>query len=72
MKGGSLSQAIKDKKLSERQLIGFARDVVAGLSYLHIEKNIIHRDIKPQNILVLEFCCQFLIRRLTEISQLQR
>lgn len=25
-----------------------------GLSFLHIEKNIVHRDIKPENILLSE------------------
>lgn len=29
------------------------RDVVAGLAYLHRDKNIIHRDLKPLNLLVL-------------------
>lgn len=50
--GGSLLEAIKEKKLQNCQKISFARDIAAGLNYLHIEKKIVHRDIKPHNILV--------------------
>lgn len=28
--------------------------IANGLSFLHIEKNMIHRDIKPENILLSE------------------
>ncbi len=55
MSGGSLSQIIKERKIGDRIKIGFAIDIAAGLSFLHNEKKIIHRDIKPQNILVNKF-----------------
>ncbi|KAK5780016.1 hypothetical protein RI543_002556 [Arxiozyma heterogenica] len=40
-------------RISEKVLGKIAEDVLRGLSYLH-EKKVIHRDIKPQNILFNE------------------
>lgn len=52
MKGGSLFQAVKSKKIDPYQQITFACNIATGLTYLHNEVKVIHRDIKPQNILV--------------------
>ncbi|CCK67994.1 mitogen-activated protein kinase kinase MKK1 KNAG_0A03060 [Huiozyma naganishii CBS 8797] len=41
----------RNGKISEKVLGKIAEDVLRGLSYLH-EKKVIHRDIKPQNILL--------------------
>ncbi|KAK9469373.1 kinase-like domain-containing protein [Lipomyces arxii] len=54
--GGSLDAVYKHVKarggrIGERVLGKIAEGVLSGLSYLH-ERRIIHRDIKPQNILL--------------------
>lgn len=38
--------------LEEWYLCDIARQVLAGLHYLHLEARIVHRDIKPSNLLV--------------------
>jgi len=52
--GGSLTdQAFQDGGLSEQQLATLIVQIGSGLSELH-QKNIIHQDIKPDNILIGE------------------
>lgn len=41
----------EDKKLPEKEIRKIAMQLVAGLFYLH-SNNVIHRDIKPQNVLI--------------------
>lgn len=40
-----------DKSLPESEVRGIAKQLVRALHYLH-HNNIIHRDMKPQNILL--------------------
>ncbi|RHW73646.1 serine/threonine protein kinase [Trypanosoma brucei equiperdum] len=52
--GGSLYDLIqKFGSIKESRARRYLRDVLQGLEYLH-RKNIVHRDIKPQNVLLLE------------------
>ena len=49
---GSLAKKIM--KLSEAQIWKMIQDVASGLAYLH-SKDVVHQDIKPDNILMDEF-----------------
>jgi serine/threonine protein kinase len=54
--GGSLWSYIKakfqkKKKFSDQEASDLMRGILAAVSYIH-ERNIMHRDLKPQNILV--------------------
>ena len=49
--GGELYNYINKSKLNEQQLSVLFYQVFSGLCYLH-ENNILHRDMKPENILI--------------------
>ena len=50
--GGDLKRMMNEKgPLAEKELSRIGADVASGLAHAH-EKGIIHRDIKPQNILL--------------------
>src|SRR4051794_20645710 len=50
--GGDLKKLVDEKgPLGEKELARIGADVASGLAHAH-EKGIIHRDIKPQNILI--------------------
>ena len=54
IKGKTLKDIIVNKgKLSEEETIYYATQIAEALSHAH-ENHIIHRDIKPQNIMVTE------------------
>ena len=53
IEGTPLDQYAEEDKLSEKQAVAFCIQLCDILSYLHgQEKPVIHRDIKPQNIIV--------------------
>jgi serine/threonine protein kinase/tetratricopeptide (TPR) repeat protein len=53
VRGQSLRQAIEGKKLDLRKSLELATQVAEALSLAH-ERGVIHRDLKPQNVLVSE------------------
>lgn len=52
MNGGNLSKVIHQRKIGNYRKLSLANDIASGLAYLHGEFNIVHQDIKPENILV--------------------
>ena len=53
---GSLAEQIEnslDSRLREFEVVQMTFDVLAALTFMH-EKNVIHRDIKPDNIMLTE------------------
>ncbi|KAK9131272.1 hypothetical protein Sjap_011759 [Stephania japonica] len=53
MDGGSLADFLKKvKTIPEPYLAAISKQVLKGLIYLHHEKHIIHRDMKPSNLLI--------------------
>jgi NIMA (never in mitosis gene a)-related kinase len=55
--GGDLKEKIEEarinkKKLEEKQIVTWVKEIASALRYCHKDKNIMHRDIKPDNILL--------------------
>lgn len=48
---GTLQDELRDKQPSEAEVVDIVLQVARGLDYLHREKRLIHRDVKPGNIL---------------------
>ena len=56
MKKGSITKIMQKKKVLNMFMIwNYFRNLINGLEYLHEKVNIIHFDIKPDNLLVNEF-----------------
>ncbi|KAK1417415.1 hypothetical protein QVD17_26542 [Tagetes erecta] len=53
MDGGSLADILKTvRSIPEPYLAAMCKQILKGLWYLHHEKHIIHRDMKPSNLLI--------------------
>ena len=52
-KNGDLAKFLDNKPLKEKFCKKYAKQLADGLKYLH-ENNILHRDLKPQNILLTD------------------
>ena len=48
---GDLQEFLNGRKMKEKSALHYFYQILQGLNYLH-SNNIIHRDIKPQNILI--------------------
>ena len=53
IEGGDLYQQLKREPIEETLAIKYIRQIIEGLEHLH-SMNIVHRDIKPDNILVMD------------------
>ncbi len=51
MPGGDLQSRVRRRKLAPQEALDLIEQVCAGLSHAH-ERGLIHRDIKPQNLLL--------------------
>jgi serine/threonine protein kinase len=50
--GGTLLDRCGERPLTMREIIGFLHQTTKGFSYIH-SKNVVHRDVKPENIFML-------------------
>ena len=53
VQGHGLDALIKEKKISEEEMLSIFKDVLKGLGHAH-RKGIVHRDIKPSNIMITQ------------------
>ena len=49
---GTLRQRIDAGRVSDVDAVSFMNDLVSVMSYLHVDRLVVHRDLKPDNIFV--------------------
>eukprot|EP00826_Nyctotherus_ovalis_P060284 TRINITY_DN8440_c0_g1_i5.p1 TRINITY_DN8440_c0_g1~~TRINITY_DN8440_c0_g1_i5.p1 ORF type:complete len:109 (+),score=23.56 TRINITY_DN8440_c0_g1_i5:317-643(+) len=54
VKAGTLHRLVKLQTLDEQECSCITRQILEGLEYIH-ELDMVHRDLKPQNILMNSF-----------------
>ncbi len=47
---GTLENWIRQRRVTELELLPFLRNMVDAMTYLHVRMKIVHRDIKPDNV----------------------
>lgn len=54
MDGGTVTQLLKKVggSLPEKVIAYISEDILSALDYIHHDLHIVHRDIKPQNLLI--------------------
>jgi serine/threonine protein kinase len=73
--GNTLKQMLEQNgRIPERQMLGIASEVVSALKYAWKEKQIVHRDIKPDNIMMTadghaKLADLGLARKITEMNE---
>src|SRR4051812_17670714 len=50
--GGALSEQVEQGRLTREMILGVAIQVAEAMVYAHDEAGVLHRDLKPQNILI--------------------
>lgn len=64
---GNLSNFIKKHQLNEKQKSHVLVQILEGLAYLH-KKKVVHRDIKPGNILVVDRPNEGIVPKITDFG----
>lgn len=52
VRGPSLREVATKRPIHPRHFLEWARQITAGMRFLHVEHNFLHRDLRPANILI--------------------
>lgn len=68
--GGDLQGIIDSRSLSSKESLEIIAGILLGLTELHSEHNLVHRDLKPGNILIDEFTNRPIIADLGAVKKI--